>query len=223
MSQFDYKLFYERHLPHYQPPGATLFLTFRLADSIPPSVLLDLQTEASRIHRQLETIADPGQRYEQALIQQENLFQLWDDALDDATTGPFWLAEPAIANLVTEALHHRHGQVYDLEAFCVMPNHVHAVFTPLIKPDGTYHSLASIMHSLKLWTGRNANELLGRRGDFWQHENYDHVVRNEVALIQIVRYVLNNPAKAGLINAPELWPWSYYKNSGQSSPMPFKL
>ena len=57
MSQFDYKLFYERHLPHYQPPGATLFLTFRLADSIPPSVLLDLQTEASRIHRQLETIA----------------------------------------------------------------------------------------------------------------------------------------------------------------------
>ena len=102
-------------------------------------------------------------------------------------------------------------QVYDLEAFCIMPNHVHAVFTPLAKPDDTYHSLASIMHSLKLWTGRNANQLLGRQGGFWQHENYDHVVRNEAALMRIIRYVLNNPVKAGLVGLSELWPWSYCK------------
>ena len=209
MSQFDFKPFYERHLPHYQPPGATLFLSFRLADSIPKPVLFELQAEADRVDRLLATISDPEERSQQALAEKERLFYRWDDALDGATSGPLWLQEPAVASLVVDALHHRHGQVYDLEAFCIMPNHVHAVFTPLAKPDDTYHSLASIMHSLKLWTGRNANQLLGRQGGFWQHENYDHVVRNEAALMRIIRYVLNNPVKAGLVGLSELWPWSY--------------
>ena len=30
MSQFDYQESYDRNLPHIQPPGATLFVTFRL-------------------------------------------------------------------------------------------------------------------------------------------------------------------------------------------------
>ena len=35
MPNLDYKLHYRRNLPHLQPPGATLFVTFRLAGSIP--------------------------------------------------------------------------------------------------------------------------------------------------------------------------------------------
>jgi hypothetical protein len=48
--------------------------------------------------------------------------------------------------------------------------------------------------------------MLGRQGDFWQHESYDHVVRDEAELARIVEYVRLNPARAGLPGE-----WVYYK------------
>ena len=53
MSEWPYREFYRRHLPHYQPPGATLFITFRLAGS-----LEELEAEAQRQERRLEAIAE---------------------------------------------------------------------------------------------------------------------------------------------------------------------
>jgi putative transposase len=123
-----------------------------------------------------------------------------------------WLRDPRIAGLVSESLHHRDSQVYDLDAFCIMPNHVHLVYTPLPKADGTYHAMSAIMHSLKRYTARQANLLLGREGSFWQHENYDHVVRDEAGWRRIITYVLNNPVKAGLVQHWKEWPWSYCKH-----------
>ncbi len=54
MTNLDYQLFYQRHLPHYQPPGATLFITFRLAHSIPVEVLKQLAEESSQFEMELE-------------------------------------------------------------------------------------------------------------------------------------------------------------------------
>jgi REP element-mobilizing transposase RayT len=78
-----------------------------------------------------------------------------------------------------------------------MPNHVHLVCTPLFINDEVI-SLALIMQSLKGYTARKANLLLGRQGDFWQHESYDHVVRDAAELDRIVKYVMANRAMAGL-------------------------
>jgi REP element-mobilizing transposase RayT len=69
--------------------------------------------------------------------------------------------------------------------------------------------MSAIMHSLKLYTARESNRLLGRIGQFWQHENYDHVLRNEAELNRITRYVLNNPVMAGVVEYWEDWKWSY--------------
>jgi hypothetical protein len=38
------------------------------------------------------------------------------------------------------------------------------------------HSLASIMQSLKGYTSFKSNKLLGRKGEFWAHESYDHYI-----------------------------------------------
>ncbi|MBE7554915.1 MAG: transposase [Anaerolineales bacterium] len=92
-----------------------------------------------------------------------------------------------------------------------MANHVHVVYTPLRKEDDSYHALSAIMQSLKGRTASKANSLLGRRGDFWQHENYDHVVRDEAEFQRIIRYVLNNPVKAGFVQKWQDWPWTYSK------------
>ncbi|HUS70716.1 MAG TPA: hypothetical protein VM075_08075 [Anaerolineae bacterium] len=67
------------------------------------------------------------------------------------------------------------------------------------------------MHSLKRYTARQANVLLGRRGHFWQHENYDHVVRDRPEQDRIIDYVLNNPVRAGLVEHWEDWKWTYCK------------
>lgn len=201
MPPLDYKLFYQRYLPHYQPSGATLFITFRLAGSLPQEFLQHLHEETRRKQAEIERISDPHARKHAAYSVQKQLFGKWDAELDATRHGPKWLSEPVIANLVCDVMHYRDNRVYTLEAYCVMPNHVHLVCTPLSHEGGVY-SLSKIMQSLKGYTARQANLFLERQGDFWQHESYDHVVRNDAEFGRIVNYVLNNPLQAGL---PAQW------------------
>jgi REP element-mobilizing transposase RayT len=63
--------------------------------------------------------------------------------------------------------------------------------------------LPEILHSWKSFTAKEANKLLRRSGDFWQAEYNDHLIRDEADLRHPVRYVLDNPIKAGLKN----WKW----------------
>lgn len=127
----------------------------------------------------------------------KQLFGIMDAELDAARSGPKWLAEVTIAGMVSDALHSWDGKVYTLEGYCVMPNHVHLVCTPL-SIQGEVYSLTKIMQSIKGNTARQANFILGRSGYFWQHESYDHVVRDASELERIINYVLENPVRAGL-------------------------
>ncbi|MBI3821990.1 MAG: hypothetical protein HY289_04835 [Planctomycetes bacterium] len=65
--------------------------------------------------------------------------------------------------------------------------------------------LAEIMHSLKSYTAHEANRILGRKGTFWQHESYDHWVRDEDELERIVAYIIGNPVGAQLVQRPHDW------------------
>ena len=65
------------------------------------------------------------------------------------------------------------------------------------------HTLAGIVHGWKSYTAKEANRLLRRTGVFWQREYYDHLVQDEAEFRRVVRYVLENPVKAGLRD----WPW----------------
>jgi len=122
----------------------------------------------------------------------------------DSGAGECWLARPFIAKLVQNALLHFEGQRYELLAWCVMPNHVHSV----LKPANNW-SLEKILHSWKSFTASEANRFLERKGEtFWQHESYDHMVRDENDLQHCVTYTEENPVKARLCKKPEDWLWS---------------
>lgn len=211
MSNLDYKPFYSRNLPHIQPPGATIFVTYRLAGSIPQSVIEALIEEAERMEKKAAAIADKKERIRETYKMHKQLFGKWDAVLDKAASGPTWLSQPEIAEKVVESLHYRDGRVYDLDSFTIMSNHVHALFTPLEKEEDSYHSLASIMQSLKGYVAWVANDILKRKGQFWQHESYDHFVRDTAEQNRIRQYILNNPVKAGLVSDWTEWPWSYSK------------
>jgi REP element-mobilizing transposase RayT len=210
MGNLGYKAFYRRQLPHIQPHGATIFVTFRLAGSIPREVLVRWSREYLELERILATLEQPEIDERKNEFTRRRFREL-DDCLDRAETGPHWLKDDRIAQLVVDGLRYLDDRVYRLDAFCVMSNHVHAVFAPLLlsTENNEYHSLSVIMHSLKRHTAREANRLLKRTGTFWEHESYDHYVRDQAEWERIVNYVINNPVKAGLIENWSKWPYSY--------------
>lgn len=211
MSQFSYKNYYRRNLPHIQPEGATLFITFRLANSLPKEVIEQLRMEKEEAEKKIARISDKREREKQLYLAHRHFFGKRDDVLDALAHGEKYLSNPQIADLVSESLLYREGKVYDLEAFSIMPNHAHLVCAPLEDTRGKYYSLAKIMHSLKRYTAYEANQILGRSGTFWQHENYDHFIRDAAELERIIKYVINNPVKAGLVDDWKSWKWTYCK------------
>jgi len=130
-----------------------------------------------------------------------------DSILDRAESGPLYLRRPEIASMMVGALQHGEQKMsmYRLHAYVVLANHVHVLITPL-------ESLSRITHSLKRFTARKANEMLGMTGQpFWQEESYDHLVRDAEGFERVVRYIENNPVRAGLVAEPHEFPWTSAK------------
>ena len=207
----EYKHSYRKNLPHIQPPGAILFVTFRLAGTLPRAVAEELRQQAEQRERQIQETADPQERGKLLYEERKRQFARYDAILDSCKHGPTWLAQPEIAQIVQTSLHYLDGKMYDLDVYTIMSNHAHVVFTPLEDGKGGHVALSRIMHSLKRYTATEANKILQRRGKFWQHESYDHIVRDEAELNRIRRYILQNPVKAGLVEDETTWPYSWAK------------
>jgi len=153
----------------------------------------------------------------------------YERILNSLKFGKVWLKDERIANVVQKSLHHRDGEQFDLIAYTIMPNHIHLVFIP-VERDSSRSSqtknkelsdinvalqkpvVTRIMRLLKGSTARKANEILNRTGQFWQHESYDHVIRNKEELHKTVNYILQNPVKAGLCESSDEWKWNYYNS-----------
>lgn len=176
--------FYSRRLPHWQPPDKAMFLTWRLFDSLPAKVM-------ARLHE------------ERTGLDGKDFFRT-DNELDKSRSGPQWLSIPDIARSVIATLRRGDQELrqYDLKAFVVMPNHVHALLHPRCE-------LHRVTNGLKGVTAREANRILGRTGKhFWQDETYDHWIRDGRQFDRVRLYIERNPVTAGLAKAPEDWPWS---------------
>ena len=168
-----------------------------------------------------------------ACVELQRRFFLKYDRLLDAGRGSCWLADVQVAAVLRDNLYHHNGSKYQLLAYCVMPNHVHVLLQPFDRttpaasssvgqaaslPYGFHHPsdetpdrggpLASIMHSLKSYTANKANLLSKRQGEFWQHESYDHWVRDADELERITAYIASNPVRAGLCARPIDWQFS---------------
>ncbi len=204
-SPLDYQLFYREKLPHYQPAEGVFFITYRLAFSLPQKILQQRQQKLREFQARCEGLSQSQQR-SLAVDFAKILFAQEDQFFARYQQSPQWLQHDAIAAIVLEALHFHHTKQYELICVLVMSNHVHIVIKPLLyKPQKPY-SFAQIMKDHKSYTAQKANKILGRNGQFWWHENYDHWVRDGEELKRIINYILQNPVKAGLINNYQEWP-----------------
>ena len=194
-------LHFRGKLPHLKKEGAVYFLTFRLADSLPAHEVARLKHERQVILEQARAAKSPLTWHEE-----EQLLAWYCDKVEtllDAGHGACWLSKPEIAGLIAEALKHFNGQRYELRAWVVMPNHVHAVVWPI-----PGHTVSEILHSWKSFTSKAANKLLCRTGEFWQKESFDHWIRDDAEHARLVAYVENNPVKACLGKSAQAWKWS---------------
>jgi (E)-4-hydroxy-3-methylbut-2-enyl-diphosphate synthase len=192
------------HLPHWTQDGGVYAVNFRLADSLPQAALTDYLRERDSIQEMFNSEKarlNDGESSSILASLTRKLAELYESTVGtylDAGHGECHLRDERIASVIVGALRHFDGDRYRLLAWCVMPNHVHLVVQPLGE-----HALDDILHSIKSYTANAANKLLGRSGTFWQKESYDHLIRDGEDYRNQIRYVLENPEKAGLKG----WPW----------------
>jgi REP element-mobilizing transposase RayT len=174
-----------RRLPHIHPKGRPIFVTFRLANSMPTQIMLETKNDSS---------LTPGQR-----------FAKLDTFLDTRKGGPLYLRIEKLAEEVCRAIERGAGPElnhYTLHEYVVMQNHVHMLITPLAE-------MKDILREIKGVTACFANEAIGFKGkSFWQNDYYDHFCRDEKEFHSIGRYIAMNPVKAGFVSRPENWKWS---------------
>ena len=170
------------YLPHRDSPGLVQFVSFRLANALPPELrsewesLFKIQEERKR-HVELEAYLDRGR-------------------------GECPLRRPDIATMVEGSLLFHHVTHYDLRAWVIMPNHVHLLFQVQDVPTW------QLVDAWKGYTAKKANSILGRSGQFWQEGYWDTYIRDSEHEACVRRYIENNPTKAKLVEAPKEWPWS---------------
>lgn len=80
----------------------------------------------------------------------------------------------------------------ELDAFVVMPNHVHGIFV-LVGAGLALPGLGDIVRAFKSLTAVRVNRLLMRTGPLWQRNYYEHIIRNEKELNLVREYIANNP------------------------------
>jgi len=179
------------YLPHFDQPRLVQSLTFRLHDAVPDAKVQSWKNDLAWVENL--PAADPRNIELRKRIAQ----------YEDAGHGACWLRDERIAILVENALLYFDDLRYRLMAWCVMPNHVHA----LIETRERW-ALAAIVHSWKSYTAHEAGKILGRSGPFWFREYHDRFIRDDRHFANAVEYIETNPVKAGLVAIRGAWRWS---------------
>jgi REP element-mobilizing transposase RayT len=185
-------------LPHWEKEEGLYFITFHLADSLPPRALHEM-VERNRIlaaAKRTGARLTPAQEVFAAKYNPKQIEEYFDRGI-----GECLLKDPRVAEATAQALRFWHGKRYRLVAWCIMPNHVHVVCRFLPGQD-----LPDVVKSWKGYSAREANRILNRRGAIWRREYYDRLIRGDGEFHRAVQYVLSNPERAGLKNWS--WVWS---------------
>jgi putative transposase len=182
-------------LPHWHAEHAIYFVTWHLADALPSQVMARLRDERDAERERICRMRGSATFAEQRMLDAA-LIEACERFLDQHA-GECLLRDRRAAKIVEDSLKFFDGVRYQLFAWCVMPNHVHVVFSFI---DG--FGLSSILHSLKGFTSKEINKILGRQGTLWQAESYDRCIRDSMELERTIDYVLGNPIAAGMENWP---------------------
>ena len=189
--------FHRRNLPHLYYNDGTYFITYRLFGSMPKEILSELNKLSNQELKigfnQLE------------LLKIENILNKYEELLNTNNYLPRYLSNESIAEICQRTIHYYDDNQYKLICYCIMPNHIHLIFTLLPNNKG----ISKIMQSIKRTSANESNKVLNKEGTFWQAESFDRLIRDDKELYFTINYVLENPVKAGLIDDLGKWKYTY--------------
>jgi len=175
------------YLPHFDGCAIPQFVNLHLSDSIPQKVI-------ERWKRQLSDLPSK----EQQIVLTRRIERYVDQGYGDSVLG-----NEDVAGMVQDSLLKGNGVSFKLFSWCVMPNHLHSLITRF-----EHLELDEIVRLFKSYTAHEANRILRRDGDFWMEDYFDRYIRNARHFWNTVRYIENNPVKAGLCQRPADWQFS---------------
>ena len=181
----------QNRLPHWQQEGAVYFVTFRLADALPERLRSEWNNKVAvwlRLHPKPWTAQIEYEYHRRFSGAIENWL--------DAGHGSCILRRNDCVKVIAATLRHFNGERLALISSVIVPNHVHAIFVQRAE-----HPLEALLHSLKRFSARKINSLLGRSGNLWQRDYFDRLVRDETHFVNCVRYIRRNPEKARLLKS----------------------
>ena len=175
------------YLPHRDKPGLLQMITYHLADSLPAELVEKFKMEIQCLQQKKQN------------TQYRKKIENWIDA----GCGSCILKNPQIAQLVYDNFTFYNGKRYDLISWVIMPNHIHVL---IYAYEGV--ALSKIIQSWKGYTGKKINEILKISGRVWHREYWDRYIRDEKHYNSTIKYIEQNPVKAGLVEKAEDWKWS---------------
>lgn len=178
---------YSRLLPHWRQPGATYFVTFHFADSLPMAKRRELRS-IKRDWEQRHCPTDDTARAKYA----KTVFQKIEHWLDRGG-GACWLRERTFADELQRSILHYHEKRYQVGCFAIMANHCHLTMRPF---EGW--SLENEVGMIKKVVADSIIKQRGAASPLWQEESYDRIIRDEEHLYRVVQYIGANPRRAGL-------------------------
>ena len=191
----------ERGLPHWAQSGTLCFITWRAADSLPESVLDRIDTEIAIVLTQYGL--DPSCNWKEELCRRDNSFRCqvhWElfatrDKYLDEGHGQCLLGREPCFQLVVDSLLHFDTDRYFLTDVVVMPNHVHFL-AAFLDAD----SMLKQCEEWKRFTARKINKVVGANGEFWQRDQFDHLIRSPEYFDHYRKYIAENPKRAKLVD-----------------------
>ncbi len=173
----------QHNLPHWQQGETWVFVTWRLADSVPQDKLREWknQREAWLTHHPKPWDAAVQEEHQTRFI---DPYEEWLDR----GSGSCLLRESAMREIVASALLYFNHDRYRIRSFVIMPNHVHVLFQPLAE-----YALSSILQSWKRHSARQINQRENRSGALWQPEYFDRLIRSADHFDYVVDYIRRNP------------------------------
>ena len=94
-----------------------------------------------------------------------------------------------------------HEREVAITAYCFMPDHVHA----LIAGQAECSDLAQFVSLAKQRSGYYFKRVHHTR--LWQESYFDRVLRSDEPEMAVIRYIVSNPVRAGLVCSPEEYPF----------------
>ena len=98
-----------------------------------------------------------------------------------------------------------------VHAFALMVNHYHLLLTA---HDADH--LSKSMGALAWRYSRYFNAKYERTGTLWDARFHSSVVDTEAYLLRCLRYIEQNPVRAGIVATPDAYEWSSYRSHGDN-------